>query len=126
MKSQTRKPPMRIPPMRQPTAAPAIALVLDCGPGVGAEVALAVELENVDCEGAEDPVELGNGSDVGLLKVVVWGSWIAGIVVRESNSKVVVPMIEVMVFVGVRGATVADRVIVESRGISLSTVAVTK
>src|SRR5271154_3489998 len=117
MKSQIRLA-MRAPPMRQPTAAPAISPVLNCGPGV--DVALDAELENVyvgeaGCGGAcEVPEELG---DVKLMEVVVsGGTWIAGIVVSNPTWKVAVPMVEVMVFVGVKGATVADRVIVEVRG----------
>jgi hypothetical protein len=128
MKSQIRRLAMRAPPMRPPTAAPAIAPVSDRGPGVGVEVAPGAGLENledvgeVSCEGVEI-CEVR--SDV--VEVPVWrGSWIAGIVVREPTSKVVVPVVEIMVFVGAKGTTVADRVIVESRGSSLSTVAVTK
>jgi hypothetical protein len=60
MKSQTRRPAMRAPPMRQPTAAPAIVPAFD-GQGVGVhdEVGLIVGLEVVEdvdeevCEGAE-------------------------------------------------------------------------
>ncbi len=87
---------MRAPPMRQPTAAPAMAPVLDCGPGVGVEVVLAAELETVEdadeagCGGAEvgevgeASEELGDSPDVELLEImeVGWGgSWIPGIVV---------------------------------------------
>jgi hypothetical protein len=135
MKSQIRRLAMRAPPMRQPTAVPAIAPVFDCGPGVVVEVAPDVELENVEdvgeagCEGAEVcevPSELSGSSDV--TEVVVWrGIWIAGIVVSDVSSwKVVVPMIEVMVVVGVRGAVAANRVISVKIGTSsISTVAVT-
>ena len=60
---------------------------------------------------------------------MVWrGTWIAGIVVGcivVPGWKIVKP-VEIMVFVGEKGTTVADRVIVESRGASVSTVAVTK
>ena len=47
---------MRAPPMRQPTAAPVIAPVLNCGPGIGVEVAPDGGLEDFDdavCEGVE-------------------------------------------------------------------------
>src|SRR5277367_2213594 len=95
MKSQIRRLAMRAPPMRQPTAAPAISPVLNCGPGVDA--ALDAELENVDvgeagCGGAcEVPGELGDSSDVKLMEVVVWeGTWIAGIVVSDPTWKAVV------------------------------------
>jgi len=79
---------MRAPPMRQPTAAPAIAPVLDGGPGVCVEVALVAELETVEdvevaCEDVEVckvPRELDEGSGgelVIVMKVVFWGgSWI--------------------------------------------------
>src|SRR5277367_6792491 len=90
MKSQIRRLAMRAPPMRQPTAAPAISPVLNCGPGV--DVALDAELENVyvgeaGCGGAcEVPGELG---DVKLMEVVVsGGTWIAGIVVSNPTWKV--------------------------------------
>ena len=106
---------MRAPPMRQPTAAPVIAPVVNCGSGEGVEVALA------DAEVCEVLGELGDSSDVKeleVMEVVVWGgSWIAGIVVSVPSWKVVVPVIRVVVFVG--------RVIVESRGSSESTVAIT-
>jgi len=114
---------MRAPPMKQPTAVPAIAPVFDCGPGVVVE-----DAGEAGCEGAEVcevPSELSDSSDV--TEVVVWGGiWIAGIVVSDVASwKVVVRMIEVMVAVGVKGAVAADRVIFVEIGTSLSTFAVT-
>ena len=128
MKSQIRRLAMRAPPMRQPTAAPAISPVLNCGPGVGVEVAPGAGLENLEDVGevsCEDVEICEVRSDV--VEVLVWrGSWIAGIVVSDPTWKVVVPMVEVKVFVGMKGKTEDDRVIVESRGSSVSTVAVTK
>jgi hypothetical protein len=100
MKSQIRRLAMRAPPMRPPTAAPAIAPVSDRGPGVGVEAALVAELEDVeganetaceDIEVCEIPGEPVDNSDVGLPEVR--GSWIPGIVVSVPAWKVVVPVI---------------------------------
>jgi hypothetical protein len=96
---------MRAPPMRDPTAAPAIAPELNCGPDVCFEEVLVAGLGNVDVGGpgcedvgiCEGPGELCNGPDVGLLEameaVVLGGSWIPGIVVSLPTWKVVVPVI---------------------------------
>jgi hypothetical protein len=125
--------------MRQPTAAPAMAPEPNCGPDVcfgGLVAGLGiVDVGGAGCEDVgigEVPWGLVASADVELLEgveVVVWGgNWIAGIVVSGilPGWKVVVPIVEVTVFVGSKGTVAADRVIVESTGPSVSTVAVTK